>query len=231
MRIKIGLLVAALALLSLPALAQNGNSEVSANFTGNFQKQADGMGVLDTSTDSGGFVVNYRYHFNKWSAVEANYGNTLFSQVYNSGTVTRARVQETTFAYVFTFGVDRESPLPSISRGRHRRIVLFSKHRRHHQPRGKPESPGAALRRRRRLQTHPRPQLASRIPRPRLYRRGLLRSYAGNQRQNQHGRALRRRLVPLLIYPASNHCGGSLHHPRRPPRIASPVIPPSNSTL
>jgi opacity protein-like surface antigen len=109
MRIKIGLFVAALALLSLPAVAQNGNSEVSANFTGNFQKQADGMGVLDTATDSGGFVVNYRYHFNKWSALEANYGNTLFSQVYNTGTVTRARVQEATFAYVFTFGIAREA--------------------------------------------------------------------------------------------------------------------------
>jgi opacity protein-like surface antigen len=109
MRIKIGLLVAVLALLSLPALAQNGNSEVSANFTGDFQKQANGMGVIDTATDSGGFVVNYRYHFNRWSAVEANYGNTLFSQVYNSGTVTRARVQEATFAYVFTFGVDPEA--------------------------------------------------------------------------------------------------------------------------
>ncbi len=109
MRIRIGLLVAALALLSVPALAQNGNSEVSANFTGNFQKQANGMGVLDTATDSGGFMVNYRYHFNKWSAIEANYGNTLFSQVYNSGTVTRARVQETTFAYVFTFGIDNKA--------------------------------------------------------------------------------------------------------------------------
>src|ERR1700723_2747910 len=105
MRIKIGLLVAVLALLSLPALAQNGNSEVSANFTGNFQKQANGFGVIDTATDSGGFLVNYRYHFNRWSAVEANYGNTLFTQVYNSGTVTQARVQEATFAYVFTFGV------------------------------------------------------------------------------------------------------------------------------
>jgi opacity protein-like surface antigen len=109
MRIKIGLLLAALALLSLPALAQDGNSEVSANFTGNFQKQADGFGVIDTATDSGGFLVNYRYHFNRWSALEANYGNTLFSQVYNSGTVTQARVQEASFAYVFTFGVDREA--------------------------------------------------------------------------------------------------------------------------
>jgi opacity protein-like surface antigen len=109
MRIKIGLLVTALALLSLPALAQNGNSEVSANFTGNFQKQANGMGVTDSATDSGGFLVNYRYHFNRWSAVEANYGNALFSQVYNTGTVTQARVQEATFAYMFTFGVDRDA--------------------------------------------------------------------------------------------------------------------------
>jgi opacity protein-like surface antigen len=109
MRIKIGLLLAVLAVLSLPVLAQNGNSEVSANFTGNFQKQADGFGVIDTATDSGGVLVNYHYHFNRWSAVEANYGNTLFSQVYNSGTVTQARVQEASFAYVFTFGVDREA--------------------------------------------------------------------------------------------------------------------------
>jgi opacity protein-like surface antigen len=109
MRIKIGLLLAALALLPVPALAQNGNSEVSANFTGNFQKQADGFGVIDTATNSGGFLVNYRYHFNQWSALEANYGNTLFSQIYNSGSVTQARVQEATLAYVFTFGVDRDA--------------------------------------------------------------------------------------------------------------------------
>ena len=109
MRIKTGLLVTALALLSLPALAQNGSSEVSADFTGNFQKQANGFGVMDTATDSGGFLVNYRYHFNRWSAVEANYGNTLFSQVYNTGTVTQARVQEATLAYMFTFGVDRDA--------------------------------------------------------------------------------------------------------------------------
>jgi opacity protein-like surface antigen len=105
MRIKTGLFLAALIFLSRPALAQNGNSEVSANFTGNFQKQANGFGVIDTSTDSGGFVVNYRYHFNSWSALEVNYGNTQFSQIYNSGTVTHARVQETTFAYLCTFGI------------------------------------------------------------------------------------------------------------------------------
>jgi opacity protein-like surface antigen len=109
MRIKIGLLVATLALLSLPALAQDGNSEVSANFTGNFQKEASGFGSTDSPTYSAGVLVNYRYHFNRWSAVEANYGNTLFSQIYSSGNFTQARVQEATLAYVFTFGVAREA--------------------------------------------------------------------------------------------------------------------------
>ncbi|MFZ3216803.1 MAG: outer membrane beta-barrel protein [Candidatus Acidiferrales bacterium] len=109
MRIKISLFLAALAFLSLPALGQQGNSEVSANFTGNFQKQASGFGLTDSSTYSGGFLINYRYHFNRWSAIEANYGNTLFSQIYTSGSVTQARVQEATFAYQFTFGVDSEA--------------------------------------------------------------------------------------------------------------------------
>jgi len=109
MRMKIGLLLAALALLSLPALAQEGNSEISANFTGNFQKEASGFGITDSPTYSGGVLINYRYHFNRWSALEANYGNTLFSQVYDSGTVTQARVQEATFAYLFTFGIEREA--------------------------------------------------------------------------------------------------------------------------
>lgn len=109
MQIKISLLLAALALLSLPALAQVGNSEVSANFTGNFQMEARGFGITDSPTYSGGLLINYRYHFNRWSALEANYGNTLFSQVYDSGTVTQARVQEATFAYLFTFAVEREA--------------------------------------------------------------------------------------------------------------------------
>ena len=109
MRIKVTLLLAGLTLLSLPALAQDRNSEVSANFTGNFQKQSTGFGITDSPTYSGGFLLNYRYHFNRWSAVEANYGNTLFSQVYSSRNFSQARVQEATFAYVFTFGVDRDA--------------------------------------------------------------------------------------------------------------------------
>ena len=111
MRIKVSLLIAALALLSLPALAQGGNSEVSVNFTGNFQKQASGFGLTDAPSDSGGVLVNYRYHFNRWSAVEANYGHTQFSQIYSSGNVTQSTVNEATFAYQFTFGISNDARL------------------------------------------------------------------------------------------------------------------------
>ncbi len=107
MRIKVSLFLAALALLSMPVLAQTGNSEVSANFTGNFQREASGLGLTDTPTYSGGFLLNYRYHFNRWSAVEANYGYSRFSQFYSSDSFTQANVQEATLAYLFTFGVRR----------------------------------------------------------------------------------------------------------------------------
>jgi opacity protein-like surface antigen len=118
MRIKVSLILAALALVSLPALAQNGNSEVSANFTGNYQKMATGFGIVNSATDSGGFVINYRYHFNRWSAVEVNYGYTRFTQFYDTGTYTEASAHEATFAYLFTFGVRREARLhPFVEAG------------------------------------------------------------------------------------------------------------------
>ena len=125
MRIKINLLIAALALCSLPTLAQQGNSEVSANFTGNFQKQATGNGITDNASNSGGVLVNYRYHFNRWSAIEANYSHTQFSQYYSSGSTTQAAVNEATVAYQFTFGIPEESriyPFAEAGTG----AVLFS---------------------------------------------------------------------------------------------------------
>jgi len=109
MRTKIGLIAAALVLLSLPVFAQAGNSEVSANFTADFQKQSSGLGLTDSPSYSGGVLVNYRYHFNRWSAIEVNYDHTRFSQIYSSGSVTQSNVNEASLAYQFTFGVARDA--------------------------------------------------------------------------------------------------------------------------
>jgi opacity protein-like surface antigen len=118
MRIKASLIFAALVLFTLPARAQQNNSEVSVNFTGDFQKSTSGFGVSDSPSYSGGFLANYRYHFNRWSAVEVNYSHTKFSQFYNNGTVTQANVNEATFAYLFTFGISEEARLhPFVEAG------------------------------------------------------------------------------------------------------------------
>jgi opacity protein-like surface antigen len=109
MRNKIGLVLVGLALVSWPAFAQRGNSEVSVNFTGDFQKQAFGQGITDTASYSGGLLANYRYHFNRWSAIEANYGHTQFTQFYGSGNISQASLNEASLAYQFTFGVAREA--------------------------------------------------------------------------------------------------------------------------
>ncbi len=125
MRIKLKLLIVALALCSLPTLAQQGNSEVSANFTGNFQKQATGNGITDNASNSGGILANYRYHFNRWSAMEVNYAHMQFTQYYNSGSTTQAAVNEATVAYQFTFGIPQESRFhPFVEAGTG--AVLFS---------------------------------------------------------------------------------------------------------
>lgn len=97
------------ALFSLPAFAQNANSEVSASFTGNFQSQASGLGTTDNATNSGGFLIDYRYHFNSWSALEVDYGRTRFTQYYSptGGSIdsqTQANLNQITFSYVVTFG-------------------------------------------------------------------------------------------------------------------------------
>ena len=89
----------------MPLFAQDGRSEISANFTGNFQDKTTGLGRTDTASYSGGLLTNYRYHFNDWSAIEVNYAYTNFSQYYSPSYTTRARANEWSLAYVNTFGM------------------------------------------------------------------------------------------------------------------------------
>ena len=48
--------------------------EVSVQSTAVFTKDTDGNGITQHTSDSGGLLVNYRFHFNRWLAAEANYG-------------------------------------------------------------------------------------------------------------------------------------------------------------
>src|SRR3979490_3619273 len=69
-------LVGGVLLLASSARAQEGllRHEVGVQGTGFFTKDSQQNGTLQHSTDTGGFLVNYRFHFNGWLAAEASYG-------------------------------------------------------------------------------------------------------------------------------------------------------------
>ena len=71
-------------LLALDASAQESRSEISVQGTGFFAQDTTGQGVSRTTTNTGGFLVGYRYHFNRWLSGEANYGYDRDTQSYFS---------------------------------------------------------------------------------------------------------------------------------------------------
>jgi opacity protein-like surface antigen len=71
-------------LLSLGATAQENRSEISVQGTGFFTQDSNGQGISRTTTETGGFLVGYRYHFNHWLSGEANYGYDRDTQRYFS---------------------------------------------------------------------------------------------------------------------------------------------------
>jgi outer membrane immunogenic protein len=70
------------ALQSMTAIAQETRSEVSVQGTGFFTKDTEGNGVRDRVTNTGGFLIGYRYNINRWLAAEANYGYDRNTQIY-----------------------------------------------------------------------------------------------------------------------------------------------------
>jgi opacity protein-like surface antigen len=51
-----------------------GSSEISVQGTGFFTKDSSGDGINQHATDTGGFLLSYRYLFNRWLAADASYG-------------------------------------------------------------------------------------------------------------------------------------------------------------
>ncbi len=69
-------ILGAVLLVALSARAQDDfmRNEVGVQGTGFFTKNSQQNGTLQHSTDTGGFLVNYRFRLNGWLAAEANYG-------------------------------------------------------------------------------------------------------------------------------------------------------------
>jgi len=88
---RAAVVVGILALVSITAVAQENRSEISIQGTGFFTKDTAGNGTVERANDTGGFLIGYRYNFNRWLAAEANYGYDRNTQFYFGGT--SARVQ------------------------------------------------------------------------------------------------------------------------------------------
>ena len=70
------LLGAVLLLASSASAREDGfmRHEVAVQGTGFFTKDSPQNGTLQHSTNTGGFLLNYRFHINGWLAAEASYG-------------------------------------------------------------------------------------------------------------------------------------------------------------
>jgi opacity protein-like surface antigen len=104
-------LVGMLSLSASAAKAQDGESgwlgrnEVSVQGTGFFTKDSQGNGLSQHSTDTGGVLIGYRFHFNSWLAADASYGYARNTQEnFTSGGAfnVQANVHQATGALVVT---------------------------------------------------------------------------------------------------------------------------------
>jgi opacity protein-like surface antigen len=115
-------LLGAVLLLASSARAQDevGHHEVSVQGTGFFTKDSQQNGTFQHSTDTGGLLVNYRFHFNRWLAAEASYGydrNTQENFTPSSAFGIQSNVHQATGALVVTLPVEVARLKPYVLAG------------------------------------------------------------------------------------------------------------------
>jgi opacity protein-like surface antigen len=105
-----------IAATALPVFSQTedpGKNEVSVQAFGSFVKSTTSDGIRNSTTNSGGVLVNYRRFFNVHNGVEVNYGYALNTQNFlspsgESGVKTNSH--EVSGAYVFRLPLKRFTP-------------------------------------------------------------------------------------------------------------------------
>ena len=107
---RLFLMIAAVLLLAVGAVAQESRSEISLQGTGFFTKDSTGQGNSQRSTETGGFLVGYRYHFNRWLAAETVYGYSRDTQqFFTTGGLSRIQAN----AHQATGGFVVNLPVPT----------------------------------------------------------------------------------------------------------------------
>ena len=82
MRQMVIMIAVVVLLLAVGSTAQEARSEVSLQGTGLFTKDTTVRDSTQRGTENGGFLVGYRYHFNRWLAAEGVYGYGRNTQQY-----------------------------------------------------------------------------------------------------------------------------------------------------
>jgi opacity protein-like surface antigen len=80
-------------------------NEVSVQGAGFLTKDSEENGIRQHTTDSGGLLVSYRYHLNRWLAADGSYGytrNTLQNFTSAGAFNVQANMHQTTGALVVT---------------------------------------------------------------------------------------------------------------------------------
>ena len=114
MRRTILIIATVVSLLAVGASAQEARSEISVQGTGFFTKDSTGQGTTQRGTETGGFLIGYRYHLNRWLAAETVYGYDRNSQEYfGSAGLSRvqANVHQATGGFVVSLPTSAKSRL------------------------------------------------------------------------------------------------------------------------
>ena len=123
-RLLVSGLLASDLLLPASARAQEGGTvlhhEVAVQGTGFFTKDNQQSGTSQHSTNTGGFLLSYRYRINGWLAAEASYGYDRNTQqnFTSSGTLgIQSNIHEATGAMVVNIPVYRARMRPYVLAG------------------------------------------------------------------------------------------------------------------
>jgi opacity protein-like surface antigen len=117
-----GLLGAVLLIASSARAQEDGlmRHEFGVQGTGFFTKDSQQNGTLEHGTNTGGVLLNYRFHINGWLAAEASYGydrNTQESFSSNGNTAIQANVHQATGALVGEIPVSFHRMRPYVLAG------------------------------------------------------------------------------------------------------------------
>ncbi|HKX30874.1 MAG TPA: outer membrane beta-barrel protein [Blastocatellia bacterium] len=98
-------LIATISLVSSAMAQEASKNEVSVQGTGFFTSDTTGNGIAQHTTDSGGLLVSYRYHLNRFLAADGSYGYTrnTFQNLAPGGAFNvQSNVHQVTGALVLT---------------------------------------------------------------------------------------------------------------------------------